>query len=336
MNVWKLNGAKNLQRMDAPLPEPTDGKLRVRVTKVLIGALDAAIYSGAVRVKYPLVPGRHAVGFVTGESENPLFPKGTRVLLNTYRPVEPVGTEKRDFSLPDYEICGKTCDGFLSDFLLVSPDNMTALPASVSDERGLLLHYVAAAKAIGDRLAFQKGQHIAVVGANLMGILLCQLLIYQQAAPILVDRDPERLKFARSCGIYYTMAADSDLLDNVASITGGRLASGAVYIASAGNDPEIPCMLCAGGGKVVLCGSGIDSFSLDLKYALVKQLSVHCISHGAGYLPNAINLMANKAIDPTPFRANTVKWDRAEALLADFSAEHGKDIDCINLIDLLQ
>ena len=335
MNVWKLAGAKNLVRSNAPLPAPAEGMLRVRVTKVLIGNLDAAIYDGAVRVQYPLVPGRFAVG-VVGESESSRFPKGTLVLLHSYRPILPKGTEKADLILSDYEICGKTCDGFLSDFVLASPDNMTALPSSVTDEQGLLLHHVAAGKAIADRLAAQKGQHVVVVGANLMGILLCQILIYQQTAPILVDSDPDRLKFARSCGVYYTVAADKTMVDDVCSLTGGRLASGAVYIASATkNDPRIPFRLCADGGKVILCGSGIDDLTLDLKDALIKHLTIHCISHGAGYLPTAINLMANGAIDPSPFRANTVKAGRAGMLLAKFAEKHAEEIGCINVIDLL-
>ena len=180
MNVWKLTGAGKLIHGEAALPEHEEGKLRVRVTKVMVNGLDAAIYSGRSDVKYPIIPGRYAVGMVSEDGDG-YFPRGTRVLLHTFR---------------------------LSDFVSVSPRDMTALPDSVSDRSALLLHHVALAKAISDSLDAAKGKHIAVVGANLTGILLCQLLIYQQAAPILVDASESNIAFARKCGIYYAMTAD--------------------------------------------------------------------------------------------------------------------------------
>ncbi len=336
MNVWKLTAAKKLQKTEAPLPEAGDGKIRVRVAKVLLGYLDAALYHGAFRTKYPIIPGRHAVGFVT-EGSNPLYPKGTRVLLHAFRPVPEDTTEKRDFALDDFYALGQTADGFLSDFVLVSPDDFTPLPVSVSDERGLLLHHVAAAKEICDRLGAQKGQHIAVVGADLMGILICQLLIYQQAAPILVDANESRLAFARTCGVYYTVPADGKLVSTVASVTGGRLAAGAVYTTTAtGNDPEIPFSLCARGGKVVYFGAYAGKVEVSLELAFRKHLSVHCVSQGVKYLTTAINLMANKAIDPAPFHAVTHRPEKIETLLATYFERPDRDVDEINVIDLLR
>ena len=51
MNLWKLVEAKKLVKSEAPLPELTSGLVRVRVTKVLLNSQDAALYSGACRVR---------------------------------------------------------------------------------------------------------------------------------------------------------------------------------------------------------------------------------------------------------------------------------------------
>ena len=336
MNLWKLAEAKKLERIEAPLPAPEEGLVRVRVTKVLLSNLDAALYAGDVRVNYPLILGRYAVGFVAEEG-NPAFPKGTRVLLHAYRPVPLDGTEKRDFSADDYYNCGRTIDGFLCDFVNVSPDDMTVLPMSVNDERALLIHHVAAAKEIVERLDVQKGQHIVVVGADLMGILLCQLLIYQQAAPILVDADKRRLDFARTCGVYYTVPADTNAVDAVASVTGGRLASGAVHIATAsGNSNELPFLLCTRGSSVVFFETIGNKLNVDLGYALKKNLTLHCVSHGVKYLPAAINLIANRAVDPAAFRANAVKSAKTAELLEALALKENRDETEISFVDLLQ
>ena len=336
MYLWKLTGPKKLQRSEAPLPEHVDGKIRVRVTKVLINSVDADIYAGKTPARLPLIPGRYAVGVVSEEGASSYLPRGTRVLLHTFRPVDTNGTEKRDFSADDYEICGRTADGSLADFVPVSPKDMTALPASVSDERALLLHHVAIAKAVCEKLGAKKGQHIAVLGANLIGILICQLLIYQQAAPILVDTVESHLEFARRCGIYYTLPVGDKLLDTVGSVTGGRLADGAVYVSTAsGNDPEIPFRLTARGRNVVVYGPSASGFSVNLGIAIEKQISVYCVTNGYGFLETAINLMANKAVDPTQYRANVIKAAQLESLLAGYPSRADRDADEVNFIDLL-
>ena len=336
MNVWKLVEPKKLVKSEAPLPEPKEGLVRVRVTKVLLNKQDAALYCGAVWLKYPLIPGRYAVGFVAEEG-NAFFPKGTRVLLHAYRPVPKSGTEKRDFTAADYYACGRTVDGFLCDFVLVSPDDLTPLPAVVGDERGLFLHHVAAAREIVERLDAEKGRHYAIVGADLIGILVCQILIYQQAAPILVDADKKRLEFAKSCGIYYTVPEDGDLVDAVASITGGRLASGAAYIATAsGNDSAAPFLLTENDGTVVYFATSMNKVTVDLETAFRKHLTLHCVSHGVKHLKTAINLMANKAVDPTPFHASTIKAAQVEDLLANYNSVPDRDVYEINVVNLLQ
>ncbi len=336
MNSWKLVGAKQLVKSEVPLPKQEVGLLRVRVTKVLLNRQDAAIYRGDVRVKYPLTMGRYAVGFIA-EDGFAEFTKGTRVVLHGYRPVPSDGTERRDFSADDYLACGRTADGFLTDFVNVAPEDMTPLPASVSDERGLLLHNIAVAKEIADHLGAKRGQHIVVVGADLIGILVCQLLIYQQAAPILVDSNPLRLEFARTCGVYYTVLATSHLVDAVASLTGGRLAGGAVYIATAsGNDPDIPFLLCAREGKVIYFATSAEKLTVNLDIAFRKHLSVHCVSHGIKYLMAAINLIANKAVDPSPFHANAHRSSGVAKLLEEYPLKPDRDVDEINFVDLLQ
>ncbi len=335
MNVWKLTGAGKLIHGEAALPEHEEGKLRVRVTKVMVNGLDAAIYSGRSDVKYPIIPGRYAVGMVSEDGDG-YFPRGTRVLLHTFRPADTDGTQRRDFSAPEFEICGRTADGFLSDFVSVSPRDMTALPDSVSDRSALLLHHVALAKAISDSLDAAKGKHIAVVGANLTGILLCQLLIYQQAAPILVDASESNIAFARKCGIYYAMTADEHTMDEVASLTGGRLADGTAYISTAaGNSPELAFSLTARESNVVVYGSGHSLVSLDLTAAFRKHTTIHCVSNGHDYLPTAVNLMANKAVDLSFFRANDLKPTGLEALLKQYAERQGRDTDMVNFVDMV-
>ena len=223
----------------------------------------------------------------------------------------------------------------MRDLLYLDPRDFTPLPESVSDESALLLHPVSIAKAAADKLGVRKGQHVAVVGANVLGILLCQLLIYQQAAPILIDTDRARLEFARTCGVYYTMEADEHLLDNIASVTGGRLVSGAVYVTSARrNDPALPFSVCAHGANVVLCGSRED-FDVNFAAAFRKQLSVFCVSGRSENLEASGNLMVSGAVDLSCFNFRTVKPEDAQALLENYFVSPDRDFKEINVVTLI-
>ena len=81
MKVWQLNSPNNLQRADAPDLELTEDKVKVKITKALLSEADVAVYSGATRVKYPVVPGRFAIGQVTEAAEDSYMKKGDRVYL---------------------------------------------------------------------------------------------------------------------------------------------------------------------------------------------------------------------------------------------------------------
>lgn len=333
MNVWKLVSAGKLEHLETENPVREEGKVRVRVTKVLVNGTDSAIFRGDLKVKYPLIPGRYAVGLVA-EDGVPHLPKGTRLLLHSVIDAPDTGTKVKNFDEDDFLLCGRTTDGYMRDLISISPDQFTVLPDSLHDENALLMHHVALAKAAVDKLGAVKGQHIAVIGANLLGILLCQLLIYQQAAPILIDAQPERLEFARSCGIYYTIASDADILKKVAGITGGRLVSGAAYITTAlRNDVNTAFSLCAQNANVVLCGFG-DGIQLSATVPFRKQLAFYCVSHRSDNLEAAINLAVRGAVDVSAFRFRSVKAEDTAGLLEVYRSTPEKKLGEINLVSL--
>ncbi len=335
MNVWKLTAAGNLVKTEEEI-RPEEGKRRIRVTKLFVNSEDAAIVKGLRRVKYPLVPGRFAVGLVADDGEGTPFPKNARVLLHSYLPAEERGAEKRNFSEDDFLIPGITTDGYLRDFVFTSEDNITLLPDSVNDEKALLLYHVAIAQATVDTLDVKRGEHIAVIGADLAGLLVCRLLIYRQASPILIDSDRERLEFARTRGVYYTSPIDDSLMDFIGTVTGGRLADGVVFVASAGEtDLSLPVKICAPEKHLAFCGVGGEGLVLDINAAMRKRLTVHGVSDGTDELETAINLVANKALDLSAFRFREHGKNDVAAVLSSLGEPDGRDVDELDVIDLV-
>ncbi len=337
MNVWKLVQAGHLERSELPTPvNDSEELIRVRVKKVFLNNVDAALYHGRIKAKYPLIPGRFAVGNVSDETKHLLFPKGTRVLLHTFRPAPDTGTMKLSFDEDDYEVCGQTTDGYLSEFVLVPPSAMTPLPDRVSDEGALLAHLVALSRTCIDKLGVRRGQHVAVVGANLLGILVCRLLIYQQAAPILIDADPSNLEFAKKCGVYYALPVDAELMENIGNITGGRLVSGAVFVTSAvGNDRSLPFRICARGASVAMCGMAPTNLEFDLEPALKKQISIHCVWNCASQLESAINLLATHAVETANFEPVILDENMLEDFFENYRDEAEMSVKELHIVNMV-
>ena len=335
MNAWKLIEPYKLVKEECPVPEAEEGKIRVRVTKMMFSRVDAEIYKGSVKAKPMLIPGRFAIGQISTQTDNALFPKNARVLFHAYRETPNLGTAEKDFTEEDVRILGMTEDGFLRDFINVAPDEMTPLPDSVGDFEALLVHYVAIAKTAIDRLDASKGDKVAVIGADFLGILISQLLIYQQVSPILIDSHPERLYFAKKCGVYYTLTANDDVIDEVASITGGRLADKAIYVKTSGEEPILTIDLVARGGKVVACASDRTGFMGDLGPAIRKQLTIGFVSDPEGTLEGPINLIASRAINLEPLKSTMKMIDKPEDFFENQNEDFSIDTFRITFYNLL-
>ena len=125
------------------------------------------------------------------------------------------------------------------------------------------------------------------------------------------------------------------LLENVANVTGGRLVSGAVYLASTyRNDPALPFSVCAPHANVVFCGFG-EKFSVDFSLPFRKQLSVYCVTHRSDNLEAAINLIVSGAVDFSAFEFLTQKSDRIEAILKDHPVGATQNLKQINTVTLI-
>lgn len=334
MNVWKLTAAGNLVKQEEE-PIPEEGKRRIRITKVFLNHEDGLLCKGRRKVKYPLVPGRFATGVISDEGSS-LFPKGERVLLHSYLPAEIRGTEKRTFTEDDFRILGRTCDGFLRDFVYAREEELTLLPDSVNDDKALLLYHLALAQETVDALDVKRGEHIAVIGADILGLFTARLLIYRQAAPILIDMRKDRLDFARSRGVYYTSAADGSLMELVGTVTGGRLADGVVLVTDAGGgDLGLAVSVCAPEKHIVLCGPGEDSLPFDLSDVIKKRITLHGVSDGTSNLETAINLVANKSIDLSAFRFLPCNAEKLPALLDGLAEDPFRPIDEIAVVNML-
>ncbi len=313
MKVWQLNSSNNLQRAEVPDLGREEGKVKVKVTKALLSEADLAVYSGATRVKYPIVPGRFALGQVTEAEEDSFMQKGDRVYL--------AGITEDECAPDGLKIAGENAQGFYRDFVLAGTDEAYVLPASVSDEAAFLIDAVAMAEHVVDEMHVSVGQHVLVVGGGIYGNVLCQILIYHRAVPILADNNAMRLNRAKKSGIYYTYPNDETLKEHILQVTGGKLADAAVYLAFANrSEPSTIFSLVTRGAYVAYCSMIGKNLAVNLENALKNNVTIKGITESREFVPTAINILANKAVNFSEFPYRSFPEEQLPQTLAQYAA----------------
>ena len=206
MKVWLLQKSGYVEMQDRPEKVTEQMQIKVRISKVLLSEPDRELMLGQdPAAVLPVIPGRSAVGVISEKCDCSIqLEKGMRVYLH---PVYACGVcENCKSGMPlqctDAKVAGCNAHGFLREFAVVSLNDVTILPPSVSEEVALFTEWLAIAENVLDTLQCSKGDHVLVLGANLLGNVISQLLIYRQIVPVLVDHDPEKLAYAKHCGIY--------------------------------------------------------------------------------------------------------------------------------------
>lgn len=312
MKAWQLIYPHNLQHVTTPDLKRPEDKVKVKVTKALLSESDIAVYSGAQKVPTPFIPGRFAIGQITEAEQDAFVRKGERVYL--------AGTTE-DESTPDgLRIAGETSDGFYRDFVLASMDDVYPLPSSVSDEAAFLIDPIALAEHVVDEMHISVGQHILVMGGGLYGNILCQILIYHRAVPILADNNPERLLRAKRSGIYYTFPNDDTLKARVLEVTGGKLADGAVYLAFANrSEPSTLFSLVKRDAYVSFCSLTSKPLQMNLQNAMKNNVTIKGITESRAFVSTAINLLANKAVNFSEFIFRSHREETLPDLLKQYA-----------------
>ena len=298
MKIWQLAYPHNLQHVTAPDLKLTDDKVKVKVTKALLTESDVAVYTGAIKVKAPFIPGRFAIGQVTEANDDSFIKKGERVYL--------AGVTEDECAPDGLRVAGETADGFYRDFVLAGVDDVYPLPSSVTDEAAFLIDAIAMAEHVVDEMNIGAGDHILILGGGLYGNILSQILVYHRAVPILADNNPERLARAKRSGIYYTFPNDDTLKQNVLNVTGGKFADGAVYLAFANRcEPSVLFPLVKRDAHVSFCSLTNKPLHVNLEFALKNNLTLKGITESREFVSTAINLLANKAVNFSefPFRS---------------------------------
>lgn len=334
MKGWKLIEPLSLQNLEIDDAIENGSTTKVKITKSLITLSDVLRYKDDLDGN-DTVLGSAGIGVVS-ETEANLFglEKGKHVYIEPYRECQNcyscLSGEKAKCT--DLLKAGIDFDGFLSDFTSVDPGKLFILPESVPNLEALFIDHISLAIKVVDQLQIQKGDYVAVIGANNFGNILAQLLIYYQAVPIVLTTNEEDAQIAKDAGIYYVLGPEDNWQKEVSTITSGRMTKSVVYIADCNIPATRAFSLAAFSASVAFTGVSYKNNSISFAQAIKKQLKILCINNGFGNTATSINLIANKAINLAPLKLDSATYDSVpEALkkMSDSLDETGKIYETI-------
>lgn len=327
MKAWIIDKPNSMSLQEIKENETLDDTAKIKVTLASLSIFDAKIYSGELSsVEYPCIPGRHAVGIISEIEENNSsgLQRGQRVFMDPNLPCSNCYACKTDrpWKCDKMKVMGLSTEGLLRDFVSVPISNLYQIPAHMTDAEAQFIEHTSIAVKTFNELKPAEGEHIVIIGASVMGIIMAQLALYYQAVPILLDSRQDRLDIATNLGIYYAINTDTtEPNERIKQITGGRYCECSIYLANSNYKIQTAFDYASVGGKVAIVGGdkyAEEFMSCNISGVLSKQLSVIGITNGQKQIPAAINVLAKKAVDVTTFVTKEYKFEEAELGIKEF------------------
>ncbi|MCH5162279.1 MAG: alcohol dehydrogenase catalytic domain-containing protein [Clostridiales bacterium] len=291
-----------------------------------IASTDISVYSGEKQVAYPIIPGRQCVGFVSEVGPGVSFARGNRVVAHSHASCHTCKPCK-DGHYYDCEkplLFGVGENGFLSDFSVVSADDVFAIPDRLKDEEAIFTEHTALAINIMSRLGVEKGEHLVIVGASIVGIILAQVAMYYQAVPIVVDMHEDLLDIARQAGVYYTVdTVQEDAGKKILGLTGGHMADACAYMATSTVPLTNAFDYCCKRGRVAIVGRSAnlrDEFKCNIGALIEKNLDLITVTDCGKNYPSAINMLANRTVSVEMLPKHIVPFAEAPAAIENIAS----------------
>ncbi len=327
MKAWTIDKPNSIMLQEIKENEKPINNAKIKITLASLTTFDAKAFKGDLAgIQYPFIPGRHAVGIISEIDENNSYGllRGQRVIIDPNISCNNCYACKthRQWECEKMKIMGVSSEGLIRDFASVPITNLYQIPQQISDIEAQFIEHTSIAVKTFNELKVNEGEHIVIIGASVLGIIIAQLALYYQAVPIIIDLHQDKLDIASNLGIYYTINSSvNDPYERIKQITGGRNCECSVFLANSNEKIQKAFDYASVGGKVAIVGWDYTAEIMNgnMSGILSKQLTVIGINNGQKQIPAAINMLAKKAVDVTPFISKEIKFEEADKGIKDFS-----------------
>lgn len=319
----------NIEISDMQMPEPKEGEALLRVKSAGICGSDIGAFRGTNGlVSYPRIIGHEIAGEVISIPENNKngIKPGDRVIVDPYLycgHCYPCSIGRTNCCV-DLKVLGVHVDGGMAeyfchpaDMLLKVPDDMPWDIIPLAEPLTIALHGI-------HRLNLKAGEHIAINGAGPIGLLAAMVALHYGAEPIMIDLVKERLDFAKSLGVQYTInLREEDLVEKVSEYTNGRMAECVMEASGANSAIRATLDIVSHAGRIALTGWPKQETPIPTDMITRKEVDVRGARTSAGEFPEAIELIYHQKVDVRRILTKVISIDEAPETIRDIEKNPG-------------
>lgn len=279
-------------------------------------------------VSYPRIIGHEIAGEVISIPENNKngIKPGDRVIVDPYLycgHCYPCSIGRTNCCV-DLKVLGVHVDGGMAeyfchpaDMLLKVPDDMPWDIIPLAEPLTIALHGI-------HRLNLKAGEHIAINGAGPIGLLAAMVALHYGAEPIMIDLVKERLDFAKSLGVRYTInLREEDLVEKVSEYTNGRMAECVMEASGANSAIRATLDIVSHAGRIALTGWPKQETPIPTDMITRKEVDVRGARTSAGEFPEAIDLIYHQKVDARRILTKVISIDEAPETIRDIEKNPG-------------
>lgn len=319
----------NIEISDVQMPKPKEGEALLRVKSAGICGSDIGAFRGTNGlVSYPRIIGHEIAGEVISIPENNKngIKPGDRVIVDPYLycgHCYPCSIGRTNCCV-DLKVLGVHVDGGMAeyfchpaDMLLKVPDDMPWDIIPLAEPLTIALHGI-------HRLNLKVGEHIAINGAGPIGLLAAMVALHYGAEPIMIDLVKERLDFAKSLGVRYTInLREEDLVEKVSEYTNGRMAECVMEASGANSAIRATLDIVSHAGRIALTGWPKQETPIPTDMITRKEVDVRGARTSAGEFPEAIELIYHQKVDVRRILTKVISIDEAPETIRDIEKNPG-------------
>ena len=219
--------------------------------------------------------------------------------------------QRREYSLCDKAaFLGLGRDGVFAKYVTMPADGVYHIPPSLSLEKASFCEPTAVAIHALRKGRMMAGDSVLVIGAGNQGLLTWQILKHSPAYKVfVVARKGMRSNLAKQLGAEVLDPTEIDVVAEVKRRTGGDGVD--LTIETAGQPETVAMALQATRklGRVVEVGIFEKPVQIELNNLVFKEIELIGILNNGGEFPQAIQMLADGRVDPTPMISNRISLE---------------------------
>lgn len=304
MRAIQIDSPNQIEIAEVEKPLLTPGNAIIEVKAMGVCGSDVHAYAGkSPNVTYPIIIGHETAGIVVEIDENNEYgiKRGDKIVLDPYMycgECYPC-SQGRTNCCESLKCLGVQTTGSMSEFFLHPIKQLVKVPQDMDWESLAVAEPLVIALHAIHRCELKKGEHIAVIGAGAIGMLIGMAAKAYGGIPIMVDVVDERLMMAKDFGIDLTVnPMKSNAVEEIRKITNGRMAECVVEASGSPVGVRNTLDYAAATGRIALTGWPNKEIELPTAIITRRELQIRGSRTGVGSeFKESIDLIYSGKVD---------------------------------------